>query len=41
MASWRNLAIGALRLGGVKNIAAALRHNARDARRPLAFLGLA
>jgi predicted transposase YbfD/YdcC len=41
MATWRNLAIGALRLGGVRNIAAALRHNARDARRPLALLGLA
>ncbi|MFI9588198.1 transposase [Streptomyces sp. NPDC052236] len=41
MATWRNLAIGALRLGGVRNIAAALRHNARDARRPLAILGLA
>ncbi|MDW8803875.1 ISAs1 family transposase [Streptomyces scabiei] len=41
MATWRNLAIGALRLGGVGNTAAALRHNARDARRPLAILGLA
>ncbi|WUT58814.1 transposase [Streptomyces canus] len=42
MATWRNLAIGALRLGGVRNIAAPpLRHNARDARRPLALLGLA
>jgi predicted transposase YbfD/YdcC len=41
MATWRNLAIGALRLGGARNIAAALRHNARDARRPLALLGLA
>ncbi|MFF0057832.1 ISAs1 family transposase [Streptomyces microflavus] len=40
MATWRNLAIGALRLGGVRNIAAALRHNARDARRPLTILGL-
>ncbi|MBE1594209.1 putative transposase YbfD/YdcC [Streptomyces stelliscabiei] len=41
MATWRNLAIGALQLTGVTNIAAALRHNARDARRPLAVLGLA
>ncbi|MFF0259845.1 ISAs1 family transposase [Streptomyces microflavus] len=40
MATWRNLAIGALRLDGVRNIAAALRHNARDARRPLTILGL-
>ncbi|MEU6496305.1 ISAs1 family transposase [Streptomyces sp. NPDC046984] len=41
MATWRNLAIGALRLSGVTNIAAALRHNARNAERPLALLGLA
>ncbi|WWR48783.1 transposase [Streptomyces sp. SCSIO 30461] len=41
MATWRNLAIGALRLSGVKNIAAGLRRNARDPRRPLALLGLA
>jgi predicted transposase YbfD/YdcC len=40
MATWRNLAIGALRTAGVKNIAAGLRHNARDSRRPLALLGL-
>ncbi|MET7565677.1 transposase [Streptomyces sp. NPDC005479] len=40
MATWRNLAIGALRTVGVKNIAAGLRHNARDPRRPLALLGL-
>ncbi|WAU78386.1 ISAs1 family transposase (plasmid) [Streptomyces sp. Qhu-G9] len=40
MATWRNLAIGALRTAGVKNIAAGLRRNARDPRRPLAFLGL-
>jgi hypothetical protein len=40
MATWRNLAIGALRLNGVKNIAAGLRRNARDTRRPLALLGL-
>ncbi|KIZ17642.1 transposase [Streptomyces natalensis ATCC 27448] len=40
MATWRNLAIGALRLGGVTNIAAGLRRNARDPRRPLALLGL-
>ncbi len=40
MATCRNLAIGVLRTAGVKNIAAALRHNARDPRRPLALLGL-
>ncbi|MEU2159458.1 ISAs1 family transposase [Streptomyces sp. NPDC019396] len=40
MATWRNLAIGVLRAAGVKNIAASLRHNARDPRRPLALLGL-
>ncbi|GGQ67995.1 hypothetical protein GCM10010195_24580 [Kitasatospora griseola] len=40
MATWRNLAIGALRLSGATNIAAALRHNARNADRPLALLGL-
>ncbi|MFE2189046.1 ISAs1 family transposase [Streptomyces sp. NPDC059455] len=40
MATWRNLAIGALRAAGAKNIAAGLRHNARDPRRPLALLGL-
>ncbi|WP_308380131.1 ISAs1 family transposase [Streptomyces sp. ISL-43] len=40
MATWRNLAIGALRTAGVKNIAAGLRHNARNPRRPLALLGL-
>lgn len=36
MATWRNLAIGALRLG----IAAALRRNARDATRPLRTLDI-
>ncbi len=41
MATWRNLAVGALRLSGVANIAAGLRRNARDARRPLTLLGLA
>ncbi|MEW2049016.1 ISAs1 family transposase, partial [Streptomyces sp. NPDC005476] len=40
MATWRNLAIGALRLAGATNIAAALRHNARNTDRPLALLGL-
>ncbi|MFD8004174.1 hypothetical protein [Streptomyces mirabilis] len=43
MATWRNLAIGALRTAGAKNIAADLRHNARDPRdprRPLTLLGL-
>ncbi|MCN9241067.1 hypothetical protein NGF19_09730 [Streptomyces sp. RY43-2] len=40
MATWRNLTVGALRLNGTKNIAYDLRRNARDARRPLTFLGL-
>ncbi|WP_406465007.1 ISAs1 family transposase [Streptomyces sp. NBC_01622] len=40
MATWRNLAIGALRMAGVKNIAAGLRRHARDPRRPRALLGL-
>jgi predicted transposase YbfD/YdcC len=40
MATWRNLAIGALRLAGATSIAAAVRHNARNADRPLALLGL-
>jgi hypothetical protein len=35
MASLRNLAITILRRTGQPNIAAALRHNARDASRPL------
>ncbi|GAA1916007.1 hypothetical protein GCM10009753_55320 [Streptantibioticus ferralitis] len=39
-ATWRNPAIGALRLAGRTNIASALWHNARDSRRPLALLGL-
>ena len=41
MASLRNLAIGALRLTGHANIAAALRHNGRDPTRPLVLLGIA
>ncbi|WP_328663345.1 ISAs1 family transposase [Streptomyces sp. NBC_00328] len=40
MATWRNLAIGALRTAGAKNIAAGLRHNARNPHRPLMLLGL-
>ncbi|MFF9179035.1 hypothetical protein [Streptomyces sp. NPDC014793] len=40
MATWRNLAIGALRLADTTDIAAALRHHARNANRPLALLGL-
>jgi predicted transposase YbfD/YdcC len=40
MATWRNLAIGALRLAGVNSVAAGLRRNARDPQRPLALLGL-
>ena len=41
MASLRNLAIGALRLTGHPNLAAALRQSGRDPTRPLAILGLA
>ncbi|MCI0386745.1 ISAs1 family transposase [Streptomyces sp. CNQ085] len=40
MASLRNLAIGIHRQDGHTNIAAALRHTARDPRRPLTALGL-
>jgi len=36
IAALRNLAITALRLPGITNIAAALPHHARDALRPLA-----
>ncbi|WP_369166403.1 hypothetical protein AB5J49_00165 [Streptomyces sp. R28] len=39
MATWRNLAIGALRIAGT-HIAAALRANSRDPKRPLALFGL-
>jgi hypothetical protein len=35
MSALRNLAINALRLSGLTNIAAALRHHARDPLRPL------
>ena len=38
MASFRNLAIGALRLAGKTNIAAALRHTGRSFTRPLQLL---
>ncbi|MEV6761929.1 hypothetical protein AB0N16_15035 [Streptomyces sp. NPDC051105] len=40
MASLRNLAISVHRQDGHTNIAAALRHNARDCQRPLTALGL-
>jgi hypothetical protein len=40
MASLRNLAIAILRHSGRTNIAQALRHNARDATRPLKLLGI-
>ncbi|GAA3777820.1 hypothetical protein GCM10022225_77060 [Plantactinospora mayteni] len=40
MACLRNLAIGILRHQGWTNIAKALRHNAHDAYRPLAILGI-
>ncbi|WP_405478563.1 hypothetical protein [Streptomyces sp. NBC_00009] len=39
MATWRNQTIGALRLAGIQNIAAALRANSRDPKRPFALLG--
>jgi hypothetical protein len=40
MASFRNLAIGALRRAGYTNIAAALRKTGRDFTRPLTLLGI-
>jgi len=40
MAALRNLAIGILRHHGWTNIAKALRHNARDAYRPLTIVGI-
>jgi predicted transposase YbfD/YdcC len=40
MATLRNLAVGALRLAGSANIAAALRANRRDPTRPLILLGI-
>jgi hypothetical protein len=40
MACLRNLAIGALCGAGPVNLAAALRHHARDPARPLATLGI-
>ncbi|MFI6276936.1 hypothetical protein [Streptomyces sp. NPDC050988] len=40
MATWRNLAIGALHIVGTHNIAAALRTNSRHPKRPLALFGL-
>jgi hypothetical protein len=40
MASLRNLVIGILHARGDRNIAAALRHHARDPTRPLATLGI-
>jgi Transposase DDE domain len=40
MACLRNLAIGALSRAGPVNLAAALRHHARDPIRPLATLGI-
>jgi predicted transposase YbfD/YdcC len=40
MAALRDAAIGALRIAGVTTIAAATRHHARDANRPLALLGI-
>jgi hypothetical protein len=40
MASLRNLAIGSLHAAGHRNLAAALRRNARDATRVLPLLGI-
>ncbi|EST34549.1 hypothetical protein N566_18425 [Streptomycetaceae bacterium MP113-05] len=40
MATWRNLAIGALRAAGAASIAAGLRRAGRDTSRPLALFGL-
>jgi hypothetical protein len=40
MAALRNLVIGVLRQAGPVNVAAALRHHARDPRRPLVTLGI-
>jgi hypothetical protein len=40
MVSLRNLAVGILRAHGHRNIAAALRRNARDATRVLPLLGI-
>jgi predicted transposase YbfD/YdcC len=40
MATLRNLAIGALSRAGPVNLAAALRHHARDPKRPLVTLGI-
>jgi hypothetical protein len=41
MVSLRNLAIGILRAHGQRNVATALRRNARDATRVLPLLGIA
>ena len=38
--AWRNLAISALKLVGVTDVAAGLRHNARDLLRPLTLRAL-
>jgi hypothetical protein len=40
MATLRNLVIGVLCQAGPVNVAAAVRHHARDPRRPLATLGI-
>jgi hypothetical protein len=40
MAGLRNLALGALRHAGHDNIAAGIRHHARDSRRPLTTLDI-
>ena len=40
MATLRNLVIGMLSRAGPVNLAAALRHHARDPARPLATLGI-
>jgi hypothetical protein len=40
MATLRNLVIGVFRQAGPVNVAAALRHHARDPHRPLGTLGI-
>ena len=40
MATLRNVAVSLLRLAGIENIAAAIRHFGRQAERPLRLIGL-
>jgi hypothetical protein len=41
MAALRNLAITALRLTGISNVAAGLRHHSRDSQRPVTTYAIA